>query len=142
MDVNEAYNIVDYVPDGDSYKDRWAADAADFRRLEEGLGRAYLNVPYGETARQRYDLFYPAGRPVGRVVFVHGGYWRRFDRSFWSHFAAGPVARGWAVAMPSYTLAPEARIREITQEVARALTAAAPVDRRRKGAAQGPCPTI
>ena len=34
----------------------------------------------------------------------------QFDRADWSHLAAGPVARGWACALPSYTLAPEARI--------------------------------
>ena len=48
------------------------------------------------------------------VVFVHGGYWMKFDRSYWSHFSEGLTARGWAVAMPSYTLAPEARIGSMT----------------------------
>jgi acetyl esterase/lipase len=43
----------------------------------------------------------------------------------WSHLAAGAVARGWACAFPSYTLAPEARIGSITQEIARALEFAA-----------------
>lgn len=125
MDLNEAYNNVDFIPEGKSYEGRWAADAAEHRSLEQGLGRAYLNLPYGDTDRQRYDLFYPAGRPEGLVVFVHGGYWRRFDRSFWSHFTAGPVARGWAVAVPSHTLAPMARISAITQEIAQAVTTAA-----------------
>ena len=47
-------------------------------------------------------------------MFVHGGYWLRFDRDMWSHLAAGAVARGWACAIPSYTLAPEARISAMT----------------------------
>ena len=59
------------------------------------------------------------------MVFVHGGYWRRFDRSDWSHFSAGALAKGWAVAIPGYTLAPAARIGEITRQIARAITAAA-----------------
>ena len=33
-----------------------------------------------------------------------------------SHLAAGPLARGWAVAMIGYTLAPQARIADITQK--------------------------
>lgn len=49
---------------------------------------------------------------------MHGGYWLRFDRSLWSHLAAGALARGFAVAMPSYTLAPEARISAMTAEIA------------------------
>lgn len=125
MDMNQAYNNVDFIPDGASYPERWAADAAEYRALEQGLGRAFLNLPYGTTTRQRYDLFYPAGQPTGLVVFIHGGYWRRFHRTDWSHFSAGATARGWAVAVPSYTLAPEARIAEITQEIARAVETAA-----------------
>ncbi|MFO8212416.1 hypothetical protein R2K36_33690, partial [Pseudomonas aeruginosa] len=39
----------------------------------------------------------------------------------WSHLAAGPLARGWAVAMPGYTLCPENRIAGITRQVARAV---------------------
>ncbi len=51
-------------------------------------------------------------------MFVHGGYWKAFDRSVWSHLAAGPLAHGFAVALPSYTLCPEARIAGITAEIA------------------------
>jgi len=66
-----------------------------------------------------------AGAARGLLVWVHGGYWLDFGRESWSHFAAGAVTRGWAVAMPSYTLAPEARIATMTQEIAAAVRAAA-----------------
>ena len=39
--------------------------------------------------------------------------------------AFGAVARGWACAIPSYTLAAEARIAAMTQEIARAVEVAA-----------------
>ena len=67
----------------------------------------------------------PEAAPQGLLVFVHGGYWLRFDREMWSHLAAGAVARGWACAMPSYTLAPEARIGAMTQEIKSAVEVAA-----------------
>ncbi|SLN30214.1 Alpha/beta hydrolase family protein [Pseudoruegeria aquimaris] len=120
-----AYANADFIPDAAAYPPRWEERAREWREVEHAVGRAQLNMPYGEGARQRFDLFYPAGRPEGLMVFVHGGYWRRFDNKLWSHFAAGAQAAGWAVAMPSYTLAPEARIAEITQEVRRAVEAAA-----------------
>ena len=82
-------------------------------------------IPYGAHPRQRFDLFLPDGRPAGLVVFVHGGYWRAFDRGDWSHLAAGPLRRGWAVAMPGYVLAPEARIAAITAMIREAVAAAA-----------------
>ena len=43
----------------------------------------------------------------------------------WSHLAAGAVARGWACAVTSYTLAPEARIGAMTREIASAVAVAA-----------------
>ena len=124
MTLDTAYANADFIPDAASYPDRWADTAEEFRTVEHAIGRARLNQPYGAGARQALDLFLPAGRPVGLVVFVHGGYWRRFGRRDWSHLAAGPTGAGWAVAVPSYTLAPEARIRAITQEIAQAIAAA------------------
>ena len=64
--------------------------------------------------RNRFDLFLPEDTPKGLVVFVHGGYWVRFDKSYWSHLANGSVEHGYAVAMPSYTLCPQTRISGIT----------------------------
>lgn len=125
MQNDLAYANADFIPGGAEYPDRWSEAARQFREIEAAVGRARLNQSYGAGDRQRFDLFLPAGRPEGLVVFVHGGFWHLFDRNYWSHLAAGPVARGWAVAVPSYTLAPEARISEITREIASAITAAA-----------------
>ena len=120
-DPDAAYANVEAIPDGAQYPARWAVAAAAFR----AQARAELALPYGDTPRQALDLFYPAGTPRGLVIFVHGGYWLRFDRSLWSHLAAGPLARGWAVAIPSYDLCPEVRIADITRQIARAATVAA-----------------
>lgn len=125
MELDAAYDNAGHIAGAAAYPDRWADAAAEWRAVEAALGRARLNLPYGSGARQRYDLFYPAGRPTGLAVFVHGGYWRRFGREDWSHFAAGCTAAGWACAVPSYTLAPAARVAAITTEIAAAVTAAA-----------------
>ena len=93
------------------------AKASAFRNEMAAASRASLDQAYGDRPRQRYDLFLPIERPTALAVFVHGGYWRSFDKSFWSHLAAGPLAHGAAVALPSYTLCPEARISEITREI-------------------------
>ena len=124
MQNDLAYANADFIPLGAEYPDRWAATAREFREVEAAVGRARLNQSYGTEERQRFDLFLPPGRPKGLVVFVHGGFWHLFDRSYWSHLAAGPVARGWAVALPSYMLTPEARISAITRDIAAAVEAA------------------
>ena len=123
MDYDLAYANADFIPNATAYPPRWAREAEDFRAARKD--RARLGLSYGTGARQAFDLFLPDGDPVGLVVFVHGGYWLRFGRDDWSAFAAGPMARGWAVAMPSYTLAPEARIGEITREIVAAVERAA-----------------
>lgn len=123
MDLNEAYANVPRIPGAAEYPPRWAAQASAFRA---DLGpRARCDLPYGTAPRQAFDLFLPEGAPRGLVVFIHGGYWLRFHRTDWSHFAQGALARGWAVAMPSYTLAPEARISAITREIGQAVSTAA-----------------
>lgn len=124
-DWNDAYANAAHIDDAASYPPRWRALAQAWRDMMLGLGRAELGTAYGEGERQQYDLFYPTGIPRGLAVFVHGGYWRAFDRSTWSHLASGAVARGWCVLMPGYTLAPQARIGSISREVAMAIDHAA-----------------
>lgn len=122
---DDAYANAAHIPGGAAYPARWAEAAALHRAREAAVGRARLNLPYGPDDRQAFDLFYPAGRPAGLMIFVHGGYWRAFGRHDWSHLAAGGQAAGWAVAIPSYPLAPAVRIADITRSVAQALTAVA-----------------
>ena len=112
-----------FIPGADDYPPLWRAGAASFRAA---MGTdARLDLPYGTGERQRFDLFLPGVAARGLLVFVHGGYWLQFGRGDWSHLAGGALARGWAVAMPSYTHAPAARIADITDEVARAVRTAA-----------------
>ena len=122
---DDAYSNGAYIPGGDAFPAKWAADAAAFRATMQAAGRAEIDQPYGCEPREKFDLFLPEGSPKGAFVFVHGGYWMEFDKSSWSHLAAGALAHRWAVAMPSYTLCPDARISDITVQVARVVTAAA-----------------
>ena len=117
---DDAYANAAYIPHADEFPPEWERAAAAYR----GRASARLDLPYGTAERERFDLFLPEGRPQGLVAFVHGGYWRAFGRKTWSHLAEGPVRRGWAVAMPSYTLAPGARISGITRQIARAIDVA------------------
>lgn len=112
-----------FIAQADSFVPRWQAQATAFRQRH--AGRARLDLPYGPSARQRLDLFLPESPARGLLVFVHGGYWLAFGREDWSHLAAGALARGWACALPSYTLAPAARIAAMTAEVATAVRLAA-----------------
>ena len=123
MDYDLAYTNGAFIPGAEDFPPRWQTEAARFRA---SLGeRAQMGLIYGAGERNRFDLFLPQTTPHGLMVFIHGGYWLAFGRESWSHLAAGAVARGWAVAMPSYTLAPMARIRQMTAEIESAVLAAA-----------------
>lgn len=119
MRLDEAYENGAHIAGGDQFPPRWQREAAAFRA---SLGfRVEKAVPYGDSPRQVFDFFQPEGVARGTVVFVHGGYWKAFDNSYWSHLAAGPLTRGWAVAMPSYDLCPDVSITQIGKQIAQAL---------------------
>lgn len=120
IDWDAAFENGVHIPGGAEYPARWQAQAAAFR----AQARAQLDLPYGSAPRECFDLFLPDGPPKGLAVFVHGGYWKAFDKSIWSHLAHGAVARGWAMALPSYTLAPDATLAEMTDQITRAIRAA------------------
>ena len=119
MRYDDAFANAKYIINGAQFPQRWADAAARFRA---DLGdSARLGVSYGDAPAEWFDLFLPEGTPEGLMVFIHGGYWRAFGPRDFSHLAAGAVARGWACAMPGYTLAPGARIAAITRQMVRAL---------------------
>ena len=124
-DWDDAYANGAHIDGAADYPPRWAAAAADFRAAMTVDGRAEIDIAYGPGERQRLDLFRPPGDSRGLTVFVHGGYWRAFDKSSWSHLAAGATAAGWTMVLPSYDLAPNVAISEITQQVGSAIEKAA-----------------
>jgi acetyl esterase/lipase len=90
---------------------------------------ARVDLRYGPALRQRIDYFAPepvtgaAARPGGAplLVFIHGGYWQMRAKEGFSFLAAGPLARGFHVALVGYTLAPEATLSGIAAEIRNAL---------------------
>ena len=95
---------------------RNAASAA-YRKAHSGK----LDIPYAPGDRTAFDL-YPAPDPSAPcLVFIHGGYWLRNSREFFAAYAEGLAHHGWSVAMPGYTLAPQASLTAIVREIGAAL---------------------
>ena len=109
------------VPEHPAIIAGWAVDAAAYRAAAGGR----LDVPYGASPRERYDWFGPDDAPV--AVFIHGGYWQKLDKSYFSHCAAGLVAHGVAVAVLGYDLCPEVTLRRIVEQMRAACAALRPV---------------
>lgn len=116
IDWTDAFENGAYIANAAEIRDGWSVRAEAFR----ATAASTRDVPYGDHARAAYDLFQTPA-PKGTLIFVHGGYWHQTDKNTWSHLAAGAIARGWNVAMPSYPLAPEVPLGQITAHVARAV---------------------
>ena len=125
MELDDAYDNLGHIPGAMEYIAKWVDSAAAFREQAQFSGQSQLDQSYGPTPRQSYDVFFPERPAVGLCIFVHGGYWRRFDRRVFSHVAAGPIAQGWVTALPSYDLCPNVRISEITRQISAMIHVAA-----------------
>lgn len=123
IDYNAEYDNSARVENAGQLINNYISDAAQFR--ESAVDRSSLNLAYGPGDRNMMDIFWPDTDAVRDqscpvVLFIHGGYWQRMDRSSFSHLAIGLNANGFAVAMPSYTLCPDISISGIITEMRRA----------------------
>ena len=109
--VEREYNLRAAFPDHPQWFARWAAESSEARA---GLG-GRLDLRYGSGPKQTLDLF-PADRPRGALLFIHGGYWRALDKSDHSFVAPPLVAEGIGVAVINYDLCPGVGIARIVEE--------------------------
>lgn len=119
VDWTDAYSNAPNIPNGDAWPEAWVKPASDFRAFMSS--RSKIDVAYGAHEREVFDLFLPEHNSKGLLIFVHGGFWIRLDKSYWSHLAAGALENGYTVAIPSYPLCPKVRVTEISQSVAKAI---------------------
>ena len=120
--IDKEYDNRARVPEHPVHIARWQADARAYREETAASGQSLLGLSYGPHLRQTMDLFGPAakadqgaGGPI--LLFIHGGYWRGLDPSFFSHLAKGANAHGVTVAIPGYRLCPEVGIGDIIEDV-------------------------
>lgn len=111
--LEQQYNARAAVPDCESIFEKWSACSADFRRQSN----CELDVPYVSGERGTLDLFRPWRGDAPVHMFIHGGYWRAMDKSFFSFPAQGLVDKGALVAIANYALCPAASMDEIVQQI-------------------------
>lgn len=115
MDLAAEYNNRALVPDHPEIIARWHSEASAYRAAHG----SDLDIVYGALPRNRVDVF-PGASGGGHgplIVYIHGGYWRSFDKSVFSHVAGPANALGFDVAVPGYTLCPEVSIADIVDEI-------------------------
>lgn len=114
---NAAYNNGKAVAEVATLEAERIAASKDWRDAHPG----HLDIPYGVSERTKWDL-YPARDPSAPCfVFIHGGWWQFGSRQDNAIVHAGFAPHGWSVAVPGYTLTPDASLTQIVAEVGQAL---------------------
>lgn len=116
--LDAAYNNVAAVSDSNAWLARWTERSQALRSRQPEL----LDLRYGDRERNRIDVFRSnpersQDETAPLFVFIHGGYWQRNSKEVFSCMAEGLLAHGVDVALPGYTLAPDASLTEIVSEI-------------------------
>lgn len=109
------YNNKLLVPDSAELSQEFSSLSAKFRAQAGGD----LDISYGPSERQKYDLFLPQSglEAPALVVYIHGGYWQWRDRKDFSEAARGLWTQGLPVATPSYDLCPTVSVADIVIQI-------------------------
>ena len=83
--------------------------------------KSFLDVPYSDRERTKIDLYPATDSTTPCMVFLHGGYWQRNSREVFAMLVEGVAAHGWSVAIPGYSLAPDASLTQIVAEISQSL---------------------
>lgn len=80
-----------------------------------------IDIRYGEGEKQKLDVFRCGDTSAPVLVYFHGGYWQRGDKSIYSFIATPFVAAGVNVVVVGYDLCPSVTITRISEEAREAM---------------------
>ena len=95
----------------------WSSDSEQVRAATD----CSLDIRYGEGDRQKLDVFRCRDATAPTLVYFHGGYWQRGDKSIYSFIARPFVAAGFNVVIVGYDLCPSVTITRISEEAREAI---------------------
>lgn len=97
--------------------ERWLQRSAKHREASNAL----VDIAYGEGEREKLDYFY-SGNPNGpMLLYIHGGYWQRGDKSIYSFISEAFIKNGVSVAVINYDLTPSVRMGQIPPQIRKAI---------------------
>lgn len=102
-----------------------AAQLADFEARSAVILQktaADWDVPYGAAERQKFD-FIAGKKGAPTLLFIHGGYWQMRHKNTFRFVLQGALAQGLNAALVGHTLAPQATLTQIVEEVRRSIAA-------------------
>ena len=101
------------APDADAVMEKWLELSekarADFK--------FHLDIPYGPTEKERLDIVPSKGPSRAVLVFIHGGYWQRSDKSSVAFLARTFSESAVTLVLVNYNLTPAVTLDKIVSEV-------------------------
>jgi arylformamidase len=116
-DLNRQYNNRLQTPDFAVYLSGYEASSRDV----ENTVKFEKDLSYGIHERERLDIYPGKNIDAPVVVFIHGGYWRSFDKSSFRFVSSAFRSTGATVICINYPLAPTATIDQIVLSCEKAL---------------------
>ena len=117
-DFDSQYNLRSKRPDYESTViPEWIERSGKVRSDFSGM----LDIRYGAGQKQQLDLFRVSKKDAPTLVYFHGGYWQRGDKSIYSFLAPSFNSREINFVTVGYDLCPAVTITEISAQAREAL---------------------
>jgi len=116
-ELEKAYNLSLLRDDFQQLFGGWAVRSETFRASAD----AQLDCAYDNGSRDKLDLFRCGERSAPLLVFIHGGYWQRGDKSVFSFIAEPFIERGVDVALIGYQLCPVTDMSSLVSQIRKAI---------------------
>ncbi len=115
--LDRQYNNRLQVPDYLFYLQRWES----LSRQTEKKYTSSKDIYYGELPGERLDI-YPSSLPQSKtLIYIHGGYWQRLDKSDFQFIAEAFRPYNFTTVILTYPLAPAVSLDQIISSCRKAI---------------------
>ncbi|MEM6603318.1 MAG: alpha/beta hydrolase [Pseudomonadota bacterium] len=87
--------------------------------------RVAENIAYGDKIAQKLDLYLPRDKGLAKpplIIFFYGGGWTSGDKDVYKFLAESFIEKNYALAVPNYTLYPDAKFPDFMYDAAKAVS--------------------
>lgn len=85
--------------------------------------KSKLNVLYGDTPRESYDVYFKDTEDTSTIfVYVHGGCWQMLDKDISGYCVTPLVEEGHRVIVVDYNICPTISLKKITEEIKKCIS--------------------
>ena len=118
QELERQYNVRDSRAD---YETKIVPDWIKRSAITRTNLKSAIDISYGKSEKQKLDFFSSADINSPTVIFFHGGYWQRGDKSVYSFLANSFVKNNINFLAVGYDLCPKISITQIVSQAQEAI---------------------